>query len=63
MKDDCDLIVTTAAKYMKSNIENYGNYLPLLNWSSAIKLVMSYWRANEAWKNAILFLKILLKAQ
>ena len=42
MKDDCDLIVTTAAKYMKSNIENYGNYLPLLNWSSAIKLVMSY---------------------
>ena len=40
MKDDCELIVTTAAKYMRSNIKNYCNILPPLKGTPAIEELM-----------------------
>ena len=55
MKDDCDLIVTTAAKYMTTNIKNYCNILPSLNWTPTIEELMK----DETMPP--LFLKKLLK--
>ena len=59
MKDDCDLIVTTAAKYMTSNIKNYCNILPSLNWAPTIEELMK----DETMPplSVVLFLKKLLK--
>ena len=31
MKDDCDQVITTAAKYIRNGTENYSNNLPPLN--------------------------------
>ena len=59
MKDDCNLIVTTAAKYVRSNIKNYCNILPPLNWSPTIEEIMKYARMPPF--SVILFLKNLLK--
>ena len=59
MKDDCDLIVTTAAKYMTSNIKNYCNILPSLNWTPTIEELMK----DETMPplSVVLFLKKLKK--
>ena len=59
MKDDCGLIVTTAAKYIRSNVKNYCNKLPPLNWSPAIEGLMK--DEKMPLTSAILFLKNLLK--
>ena len=37
MRDDCDVIATTAAKFMKSNIKNHCNILPPLKWSPTMQ--------------------------
>ena len=37
MRDDCDVIATTAAKCMKSNIKNHCNILPPLKWSPTMQ--------------------------
>ena len=59
MEDDCDLIVTTTAKYMTSNIKNYCNILPSLNWTPTIEELMK----DETMPplSVVLFLKKLLK--
>ena len=59
MKDDCDLIVTTAAKYTRSNIKNYCNILPPLNWTSTIEELKKDQRMPPL--SVVLFLKNLLK--
>ena len=59
MKDDCDLIVTTAAKYMRSNIKNYCNILPPLNWTPTIEELKKDQRMPPL--SVVLFLKNLLK--
>ena len=40
MKDDCELTVTTTAKYMRSNIKNYCNILPPLKGTPATEELM-----------------------
>ena len=59
MKDDCDLIVRTAAKYMRSNIKNYCNILPPLIWTPTIEELMKDERMPPL--SMLLFLKHLLK--
>ena len=59
MKDDCDQIITTAAKYIRSDIENYCNSLPRLNWAPTIEELMRDERIPPT--SVILFLTNLLK--
>ena len=59
MMDECDQIFTTAAKYIRSDIENYCNSLPRLNWSLTIEELMKDERMPPT--SVILFLKNLLK--
>ena len=59
MKDDCDLIVRTSAKYMRSNIKNYCNIVPLLIWTPTIEELMKDERMPPL--SVVLFLKNLLK--
>ena len=59
MKDDCDLIVRTSAKYMRSNIKNYCNILPPLIWTPTIEELMKDERMPPL--SVVLFLKNLLK--
>ena len=59
MKDDCEQIVTSAAKYIRSDIENYCNNLPPLNWPPTIEELMKDERMPPT--SVILFLNNLLK--
>ena len=59
MNNDCGLIVTTAAKYITSNIKNYCNKFPSLNLLPTIEKLMKDDRISTT--PVILFLKNLLK--
>ena len=59
MKDDYDQIITTAAKYIRSNIENYCNNLSPLNWPTTIEELIKDERMPPT--SVILFLNNLFK--
>ena len=59
MKDDCDQFITTAAKYIRIDTENYCNNLPPSNWPPTIEELSKGEKMLPT--SVILFQKNLLK--